>query len=233
MCELHRRVTATGINYPFSFSGTLLKAKGDWRDYLPYVFCLLISYCEPARRKVQNIKHEMMFEQLSCLAAREYVGGKVLRFGAPRKELAPGFSNALTQLCGHVGEWSPVQRRALHHKDGGLDLVAWKPFPDSRTGKLIFFGHCASGGDWDDKINELQPDKFCSSWLGGTKSPVVKTFFIPHRLSPEVFDDRAVAAELFFDRCRIAHCASSSEFRATTSGKVIVWCETILKRLNA
>ena len=112
-----------------------------------------------------------------------------------------------------------------------MDLVAWKHFPDLRSGKLVLFGHCASGRDWDDKINELQPNDFCSKWLGGDRSPIIKAFFIPHRLVPDVFDDRAISAKLFFDRCRIAHWATNDEFRTVTGGRSEKWCRKLLQRL--
>ena len=234
MCELNRRVAATGSNYPFTFSGTLLRAKGDWRAHVPYVFCLFLSYCNDRKKRVTGIRHDVMFEQLSCLAAREYIGGKALRFGSPRNELPRGFVDAITAVCREVQEWSYSRRgRTLRSKDGGLDLVAWKHFPDRQIGKLILFGHCASGGDWEDKINELQPNDFCSRWLGGDKSPIVKTFFIPHRLTPEVFEDRAISAKLFFDRCRIAYWAPNDEFCHTTGQASVRWCEEMLERVKS
>lgn len=234
MRELNRRVVAAGDNYPFTFSGTLLKKKGNWRGFTSYVFCLLLSYCDDKKKKIRGLQHEIMFEMLSCIAARNYIGGEVLRFGSPRQSPVPsGFRDALLHICGEVREWTPSPRRTLSRKDNGLDLIAWKHFPDQLIGKLILFGHCASGGNWDSKITELQPNDFCSHWLGGDISPVVKTFFIPHRLAPEVFEDRAVSAKLFFDRCRIALWAPSNEFRRVTSQNSVRWCEKLLKKIKS
>ncbi|MHB8843150.1 MAG: hypothetical protein ACYC7L_00210 [Nitrospirota bacterium] len=233
MRELNRRVEAAGESYPFSFSGTLLELKNAWDHYTPYVFCLLLSYCEEGKKKISGFRHEVMFEQLSCIAAKRYVGGNVLRFGHPRNNpLPPGFFDALMHISAEVGEWTVSrQGRSLRSKDGGLDLIAWKPFPDKRIGKLILFGHCASGANWDDKINELQPDNFCSEWLGGFKSPIVKSFFIPHRLPPEVFEHRAISAKLFFDRCRIAFWTLNDEFRHETMDKSVEWCRRVLQKV--
>lgn len=233
--ELNQRVIAAGNSYPFTFSGSLLKMKSDWQSFSPYAFCLLLSYCEDAKKKVNKLNHTLMFEYLACLAARKYVGGEVLRFGSPRKNdpLPSGFFNAMTKVCGAVGEWSCTKTsNSLRKKDGGLDLIAWKPFPDRQIGKLILFGHCASGSNWDSKINELQPSEFCSRWLGGDRSPIVKSFFIPHRISTEVFEDRAISAKLFFDRCRIALWAINDEFCQITKNGNIRWCETMLKRIQ-
>jgi hypothetical protein len=235
MRELNRRIDSTGDNYPFTFSGTLLSTKGDWRQYTPYIFCLLLSYCDDVKKKVAGIRHETMFEKLSCIAAKQYIGGDAIRFGSPRDTLPKGFIDALIHVCGQVGEWScsNVGRRTLRSKDGGLDIVAWKHFPDRQIGKLILFGHCASGANWDNKINELQPNDFCSLWLGGDRSPIVKSFFIPHRLSPELFENRAVSAKLFFDRCRIACWVSNDEFRGVVGDTVVQWCEQLLEKVKS
>jgi hypothetical protein len=235
MRELNRRVDSTGGNYPFTFSGTLLTTKGDWKQYTPYVFCLLLSYCDDAQKKIRGIRHEVMFEHLSCLAAKKYLGGEVVRFGSPRDTLPSGFIKALTNVCGAVGEWSCTHvGRTLRTKDAGLDLVAWKHFPDRQIGKLILFGHCASGANWDEQINELQPNDFCSRWLGGDISPIVKSFFIPHRIQPEVFEDRAISAKLFFDRCRIAYWVTNEEFEKIPNGVAVVqWCDQLLKRVKS
>jgi len=232
MTELHRRVAAAQDSYPFTFSGTLLKMRGDWGGYAPYIFCLLLSYCDEKTKNIKGLQHEVMFEELACLAARNYIGGDVVRFGAPRTDLPSGFIDALTVVCSKVKEWSPVAGKTLRKKDGGLDLVAWKHFPDGQIGKIILFGHCASGSNWDNKINELQPNDFCTRWLGGDRSPVVKSFFIPHRLSPDVFADRAVSAKLFFDRCRIAHWVPSGDFVTRTNKSGLQWCKKVLKKVR-
>lgn len=234
MSELNRRVIAAGTNYPFTFSGTLLKSKGDWRAFTPYVFCLLLSYCDDKLKKIKGIKHEVLFEHLSCLAAKRYLDGDVVRFGFPRDTLPRGFLDALTKVCGLVGEWTCAEvGRTMRCKDGALDLIAWKHFPDRQVGKLILFGHCASGGDWDDKITELQPPDFCQAWLNNERSPIVKSFFIPHRLSPEVFESRAVSAKLFFDRCRIAFWVPTADFDRATSQVAAKWCEKLLEKAKS
>ncbi len=234
MRELNRRAEAAGDNYPFTFSGTLLNSRGDWRLFTPYVFCLLLSYCDDHKKRIKGLPHEVMFEQLSCLAAKRYIGGDVLRFGSPRDKLPSGFLNALIHVCGAVGEWNCAGvGRTLQRKDGGLDLVAWKHFPDRQIGKLILFGHCASGKNWNEKINELQPSDFCTHWLGGERSPIVKSFFIPHRLSPELFEYQAISAKLFFDRCRIAYWVPNDDFGQIAGRASVQWCKRLLEKVKS
>jgi len=235
MTELEMRISAAGQGYPFTFSGTLLELRGKWQSYTPYVFCLLLSFCDDAQRKVTNVQHEVLFEKLCCIAAKEYIGGDVRRFGHPRDgvEMPAGFVEALKGLCREVCEWSCSHVGRTHSaKDGGLDLVAWKPFPDRRIGKLILFGHCASGANWQDKIGELDPNAFCTQWLGGDRSPIVKSFFIPHLLRVDDFEKHALRAHLFFDRCRIAYLVGNAELPKDTGRDTVRWCENLLKRIG-
>jgi hypothetical protein len=230
--EVRRRLKAAEEGYPFSYSGTSLQLKKDWRSFIPYVFCLLLSYCDDDVKKIGGLKHTAMFEHLSCLAAEKYLGGRALRFGSPRDTLPSGFVKAVQQICQEIGEWEYIKGTPRpYNKDGSLDVVAWKPFPDCQLGKLILFGHCASGQNWLEKISELGPSNFCTRWLGGEKSPIVKTFFIPHRLSQDEFNDRAIDAKLFFDRCRIACLAPNDEFTKLTDCNCTRWCETLLKKI--
>ena len=235
--EIQKRRFATVQHYPFKFNGSLLELRGDsWREFTPYVFCLLLSYCRPKEKQVRGLHHERMFEHLSCLAARSYIGvdGEAVRFGSPRDTMPKGFRSALEYLCEHVGEWNcGGAASASREQDDKLDIVAWRHFPDRAGGKLVIFGHCASGQDWDDKITELNPANFCSLWLGGVRSPVVTTFFIPHRIPSDQFEKKAIYAGLFFDRCRLAYWAANGEFLEITEGKSATWSETLLQRLVA
>lgn len=233
MTELRHRVQDAGGRYPFRFSGSLLSIQEDWSAFTPYVFCLLLSFCDDKAKQIADIHHTRLFESLCCAAARDYIGGKVVRFGAPREELPAGFVDALEEIKKLVIEWPvPPCRASLNRQDDGLDLVAWKPFPDLRVGKLILFGHCASGHDWEDKILELIPDRFCSSWLGGEQSPVVKTFFIPHRVELEHWERLVTKARLFFDRCRIAATINPDDMDSRLRKSCLKWCKAVLRRLG-
>lgn len=231
MTELQCRADAAQNGYPFKFTGTLLKIKGEWQDYTPYVFCLLLSHSVQGIKRISRFMPAMMFEELSGIAVSNYIRGEFLRFGSPRTDLPKPFRDALVEVSGKVKEWNPACHKALGRKDGGLDIVAWKHFADEKTGKLIIFGQCASGADWEAKVPELQPTAFCSAWLGGIKSPIVKTFFIPHRLSNEMFEYHVFYAKLFFDRCRIAQWAPNGAFLERTSGNSVSWCKLMLEKV--
>jgi hypothetical protein len=99
----------------------------------------------------------------------------------------------------------------FQRKDDKVDLVAWKVFRDRRTSKLVMFGQCASGNNWKDKFAELQADEFWAQWMqDGKISPLIRSFYVPHRIDNAQWDYTARRTGLLFDRCRIAYWAASA-----------------------
>jgi hypothetical protein len=155
-----------------------------------------------------------IFEEVAELAAKEYVSGESLKFGFPRRVMPAGFVEALSVICTKLGEGISAKRRpdSVAEKDAHLDIVAWRPFPDRRQAQLILFGQCAAGGNWDEKLSEMQPDVFTD--LYWTEAPAVKpikAFFTPFRLSLLTWYKNAKSAGVVFDRCRIAYWAFGRE----------------------
>ena len=60
----------------------------------------------------------------------------------------------LAAAIGERGIAGAVQRWTTPYtKDGGLDLVAWKSFPDGWGGRPVCLVQCASGADWPEKLH--------------------------------------------------------------------------------
>lgn len=214
--ELANRVDAAGSAYPFELKGRVLRLRGALDDYAGYVFCLCLSYFGHKVTKGELMFPRRMFENLCCVAAKNFVGGDVTRFAFPRdavsshlravvEELPTSFQGALREMCRLIGEGEYRDRPTQGGLDRKLDVVAWRHFEDRLPGKLLLFGQCASGNDWENKVYELNPDAVCKSWMRTQPiSPIIKGFFIPHRIAPERWEDMSRLAGVIFDRCRIA-----------------------------
>lgn len=221
--ELRRRTIAAGKGYPFDLAGEKINKKNEHMNSLPYVFCLLISFFG-----VQNVQYysswksnetTKKFEELSALAVRSLLDNqklmaKVEIFGWPRrwkgKVTNPAFRTALTRICSSCGEMKPKDRPAASTaKDAGLDVLAWKQFPDKLCGGILFWGQCAAGSDWDDKLGDVK--KF-QLFLDEYTPPITGTF-IPHitdTSSARAIDEWAMSVQqggMMFNRCRIAYLA--------------------------
>jgi len=202
-------------NYPFTFEGqALVAARTAIRSTYTYLL-LLSKYGEDAGPS--DINGASLFEDVAAVAAKNYFGGdrtgaEIYNFGFPRRVTPAGFKAAVEDLCSKLGEGiGPRDRpQTSAQKDAKLDLVAWVPMPDGRSGKVIGFGQCATGGNWKDKVSELQSTAWCKLWLLDPL-PVdpVRLFFVPHRINGSEWDHHTTNAGVIFDRCRLtAHAAT-------------------------
>lgn len=218
--EIHLRQRAAADAYPFDTNGTVVALRDRFPvEPAPYLFCLLLSYCGWKKTRGAKFDPWLLFEHLSCVAARRYVDGEAILFGTSSRQ-GRGARNVFqtqvnrltTELCEGEGY---KQLPGVRIQDGRLDLVAWKPFPDRRGSQLLLFGQCAAGANWDGaKLSELQPQEgFWANWmLDAAVSPLIRSYFVPHRI-PDIgyWKRNARLGGVLFDRCRVAlHSAGDS-----------------------
>jgi hypothetical protein len=232
--ELESRETAAGSGYPFSVMGSVLQARSSWADCSSYVFCLCLSYFRWQRPPASPYFPPRLFEALCAEAARRWVGGEGVRFGSPRvpTDLPRSFAKALDDVCQKLiregGGFKKQPHRVHWLKDCGLDVVAWRDWPDRLSGKLLLLGACASGQDWQDKTHDLILDDFYRLRMTEPPdSPVVRAFFVPHRVPQSRWRETTVEAGIIFDRCRIASLAPKLP-SVGAHGDGCAWTEMIL-----
>jgi hypothetical protein len=214
------RIKACGEDaYPFTLRGKALTTKESAFASI-YAFLLCLSHYGKDAAPGQN--GAKLFEDVCAYAVAGYLGcvdqpADKYVFGFPRRIGPPDFVGAVDELCRtHLREGKPNSDYPDSSipqtmKDAGLDIVAWLPFPDGRSSKLILFGQCATGKNWQAKVNELQPIHWMETWLARhPKVRPVKAFFVPHAVSVVEWEKLAYYAGIFFDRFRIAYFAEQS-----------------------
>lgn len=208
--EIQSRVRQAREAYPFRLRGSSLERTitNDRCRSSTYAFCLMLSVTSWEQRRRKGYFPDRIFEEVSCLAAKRYLGGEALRFGWPRvRGVFPRrFDQAVEKLCVRIGEGTGYRNNYAtgNEKDAGLDVVAWHPI-DERPGKLILFGACATGHNWEQKLVELQPREFCDTYLLGRFAlEPSKAFFTPQVMPQEHWWGYSFKAGMLFDRCRIS-----------------------------
>jgi hypothetical protein len=207
--------TSAGTVYPFTVEASYLEVADQTKALPePYTFMLLLSVFG-VKAGPSGSKPERLFETISAHAAHRFFGGPdpsvhLIRFGFPRKDKS-SFTKALNALCKELNEGigAVTGERARQQKDGTVDIVVFRHFPDRRAGKIVAFGQCAAGKRWATKLTEMQPRNFIDKWIVGKviSRPPLRMFFLPWRLSATEWDERAIDGGILFDRCRIAaHC---------------------------
>jgi hypothetical protein len=231
--EIETRATAAAEAYPFTLESTgVVTTRIDADQFSAYTFCLCLSYA-PGKPRIGHLYPYRMFEDLAVVAARNFIGGEAeaVRFASPRRDLPKAFTPALTHVCTMMAEGSTRVRQQRASKDAKLDVVAWRHFPDRLPGKLLLFGQCAAGDEWENKLGELQPDNFCGAWLSEQPaSQRVKAFFIPHRVDKADWEDAARHGGLLFDRCRLAYWVHTGVL-PTDTVPYVEWIQGVLQGL--
>ena len=209
----HRsKACGPGNAYPFDIKSEGLELRGKRSP--AYLFQLLVSLGSTGPHH-DGTTASKMFEELSAAAAGQYLGAckTAVVFGWPRqKQLPAGFREAVTGLVELLREGKACADREgiSDSKDDGLDVVAWRGFPDRKASKLILFGQCAVGQHWKKKTHELQPSNWCKrNFAGSIALDPIPAFFVPRALSDRDANDAGVN-QILLDRCRIsALCAGA------------------------
>lgn len=241
---IERREQACGGAYPFELSpdGGSVEPTENSRS-APYSFLLLLSVFGLQSGPPGSFP-ERTFEDLCAVAAATYLGGphgpaEGLAFGFPRHYEAKGFGAALIDLYRRlgVGELKPgleVEELSKSEKDSGIDVIAWRHFPDREPGQLIAFGQCAVGRtDWKEKASALNPGAFCRKWLKvEPPSDPVPMYFIP--FDPTRGEKwRHLTADVggvVFDRQRIAYLLQ--DYKADARHAASEWSKHVLSKMS-
>ena len=233
--RLATRQEYLGDQYPFSLHGAL-KANPDAAN-TAYAFLTTVTSVGWTNEEAPE-SAASLFEYVSAFALVGYLGGqgraRSYDFGFPRRNSPASFYDAVEDLCHKMGEGNGCgvsRSETAMEKDDKLDLVAWVPFGDNRPNQLSVFGQCATGANWQNKINELQPVDFCKKWLN--KAPAVTpsvAFFVPRHIEERYWSKVAYGEHrLVFDRLRIAQLLG--EMDEDLARRCVEWTESALKSL--
>lgn len=224
--ELSGRARTAQVAYPFEVEVSKITLRKDWVNHTPYIFCLMLANYGHLVGPTAGEDCRRLFETLAVRVARRFVSAEgvdacALRFGFPRDgaELPSSFQDAVSELVARIGEGQGARRRSNLEatKDGRLDIVAWRHFPDGAPGKLVLFGACASNWDIAEirrRAGDLQVDIFLRRWfLDPPPTPVLNALFIPHRLRTDdgAWGELTREAGIVFERCRLAWYAEQDD----------------------
>lgn len=135
---ISRRARLLGERYPIAVTNAGLKRRaGSVRT--PYEAMLLITTGNPAvafpRDQISGAAE--LFEHIVTEAARSLLGAgsQAIRFGYPGEPgRPPEFPQAIPWLVKQMKLKGGTAYRDPARRDGGVDVVAWRPFPDGRPG---------------------------------------------------------------------------------------------------
>lgn len=234
--EICRRAKASGTSFPFlmgpgndSFS---LRPQPWTSGCYAYLSCLFSTqstypkfleksfFTDDERQRIPDF-----LQIVATIAAAGYVRGCASSFGWPRPA-ATALLDALNQLTStHLKEGTvrlkPLPGSRARAKDGGIDVIAWRHFPDELPGKVVLLGQCASGKKWAGKgVRSYIKTFFSDYYEVQITSQLAEAIFIPFCLGVDsddiagetysetlsgVFRHHSEGLGVIIDRCRLAY----------------------------
>lgn len=160
----------------------------------------------------------VVFERVAEQALIALLGrtSQAVRFGWPSDSgRPPEFPEAISWLANKLGLRVGSGYRPPRRRDGGVDVVAWRPFPDGRTGFLIVLAQCTIQNDVVAKSLDIDIRNW-SQWLLILRDPTTALMF-PHILPGNTEEwNEITQRHLVMDRIRIAELLSDTARDTTT-----------------
>lgn len=238
---LERRLNWIGSEVPFSVIYPDVTRTDSWQDAPAHSFCILVSLAQCYRGWWHCISNGNYNEQgeLFELLTQESLEKQFLDWHVKPTSWSRTQQAKLQEVVNRIAAWLGEGPRGdinewigPRDKDGGLDLLCYRPFPDNRVGVPVYLMQCASGQNWIEKVDE--PDIDLWQRLIGFVNPPQKAFAIPFALSDDIFKKwgREIKG-LFLDRYRLLAAARYCKRWESSSLKerIIKWAEPKIDQL--
>lgn len=204
--EMSRRAGVLGDAYPFHVNEFAVRSHPA-AGASAYVASALMAPGNPVREYISAAPDDAMpviFENIVASAVSGIWGqaGRALRFGWPSEVgRPPEFDQAIRWLARTIGVEVGQGYRQPRRKDGGVDVVAWRPFPDGKPGFPVLLVQCtlqenllAMGMDVDTRL--------WSSWLA-MDVDAMAALATPVALAPGTTWNELALKYMVLDRIRI------------------------------
>lgn len=206
--EIERRSNSMGDLYPFTKDGRGV-AFDTAKPWELYAFLLLLSFQGTHLRVEKNWpRSDELFDRVALDAVLSKVGAGAsgLLFGSPPRDGRPkDFRDAVRWVSQKLGVdlRTAYEKLPDHFKDGGVDIIAWAPFNDQRTGFPIYLVQNTVQFNYVKKPRDVSPSRW-RDWIDLGATPLVGfviPFFVPS--SHRWWDEVAAEVSLFLHRPRI------------------------------
>lgn len=224
---LKRRSEIIPNSYPFEMRAVGMIKRSDW-NYLPYTYLLRISsgiehpFSLALDEKSDRVES---FENLVVIALQNLLGAdsKALRFGFPSEDRPAEFPKAIEWLSTRMGIPSGSAYRPPRRKDGGVDVVAWRPFKDRRNGFPVYLVQVTCERNYARKVFDIDL-RLWSGWLNLDTDPV-SVLAVPTTISPGEEWNEISTKVVVLERIRICELLALSNVQVETSvePKKIMW----------
>lgn len=170
--ELRRRGNLLGHRYPFDVKNGHISLQREGKVYRSL---LCLAHYELSGAENQTKTASTLFESIAegCLGNYFGQGTETVNFGWPSTLGRPAeFDNAIRWLATKIGIDPGLAYRSPRRKDGGVDIVIWRSFPDAMPGALIMLCQATVQKDFLAKARDIDR-RLWAGWLATDVDPIV------------------------------------------------------------
>lgn len=204
---MRRRSELLGSSYPFEVHDWAVRADAGAAGS-PYAALVLLTPGGAARQIVHAVPSSetaVVFERITERAVARLWGseGRAIRFGWPSDVgRPPEFPQAVPWLARQLGLQAGSGYRPPRRKDGGVDVIGWRPFPDGRSGFPLVLVQCTLQADILAKSRDVDA-RLWASWLVMDEEPAT-ALAVPQTIPTGVLWDELALNGAVFERMRLA-----------------------------
>lgn len=199
---IQQRSELLGEAYPFRTAAGSVAAT-DGAPHTAWAALLSLGVLSPVRSE-RLADAAVLFEEFTCRAVRGLFGPETqsLRFGWPSDVGRPrAFPDAIRWLADRMGVAVGAAFRPPATKDGGVDVVAWRPFADGRSGFPVALVQCTLEKEFAHKAADIDL-RVWSGWLR-LDSPPVSILAVPEVVGAGQEWDSLASRVVVLDRIRL------------------------------
>jgi hypothetical protein len=225
-----RRAALLGEAYPFR-TGMGIAAREDAAGYA-WTALLLMSAGSPVRPSLDLAVAATNLERITTSALGDMYGPdtQAVRFAWPSDEGRPQeFGNAIRWLAARMGVAPGSAYRPPNAKDGGVDVVVWRPFPDRRSGFPVMLVQCTLERNFQHKARDID----IPIWSGYLRLDVAPAtaLAIPEVVPSGESWNNLAARTVILDRTRLVALTIRTE-SSQLSTEVGGWTRQVLEKLR-
>jgi hypothetical protein len=237
--ELERRKLLLGQRCPVSIKGNRITAM-NWQNYAAYSFCLLLSYSKSNREWERKFCNDYQtqgefFEHISVASLRHLLKDWEVNLTGWSKANSTNIKRQIKDIASELGESIGQETPRPVDKDGGVDVLCYRLFPDKRGNYPVIFVQCATGRNWTDKRRE-DALRLWSNWIHfKTPNLLSRGFAVPFAFGDETFRQTQIHGDcLILDRIRLfSHNTIESKWLSINLlTKIEAWVTQKLKTLS-
>lgn len=203
--EMLRRSEIIGDAYPFEFLNGVPVNRRSSKHYLAMLVLSHLQKSNVEEALLTDSYSAKAFEEIAEICLSDFYGihTKTINFGFPSDIGRPSeFGAAISWLSSKIGIQAGTSFRSPRRKDGGVDLVVWKSFGDSRSGIPILLVQATLQRDIRSKSRDVDR-RMWSGWLSMDVDPAV-AISIPYVLENSEVWNEVTRNCLVLDRVRMA-----------------------------